>query len=81
MQVCSAEDQRVEDLPLGRGDGGHRRHGERAEQEAAGGGEEDDEGDGVAFMQILMRMHEIYCHNMTLLFSPDWSKARRSCQQ
>ena len=37
----------MEDIPLGRGDGGHRRHGERAEQEAAGGGEEDDEGDGV----------------------------------
>ena len=35
----------------------------------------------VAFMQILMRMHKIYCYNITLLFSPDWSKARRSCQQ
>ena len=54
MQVCAAEDQRLEDLPPGGRDGGHRGHGERAQQEAARGeddaeeeeDEDEDEEDG-----------------------------------
>ena len=45
MQVCATEDQRLEDLPPGRRDGGHRGHGERAQQEAARG-EDDAQEDG-----------------------------------
>ena len=48
MQVCATEDQRLEDLPPGGRDGGHRGHGERAQQEAARGEDDaqEDEEDG-----------------------------------
>ena len=50
LQVCAAKDQWVEDLPPGGWHGGHRRYGERVEQEAAGGdgddNDDDDHGDG-----------------------------------
>ena len=45
MQVCATEDQRLEDLPPGGRHGGHRGHGERAQQEAARG-EDDAQEDG-----------------------------------
>ena len=37
LQVCLAKDQWLEDLPPGGWHGGHRRYGERVEQEAARG--------------------------------------------
>ena len=50
-QVCAAKDQWLEDLPPGGWHGGHRRYGERVEQEAArgdggGDGDDSDHGDG-----------------------------------
>ena len=48
-QVCAAKDQWLEDLPPGGWHGGHRRYGERVEQEAArgdGGGDGDGDGGG-----------------------------------
>ena len=45
LQVCLAKDQWLEDLPPGGWHGGHRRYGERVEQEAARGDGDGDYGD------------------------------------